>query len=107
MELFKAEIEKLRQRLLEALNDFPMELDLPPTPCVIDLGSERDGMDILGRVNIVRIGPDGKIWDDEGNEFTVNGGQSPYSIEDIMELHRVVLETAQKKLSDAGFNPEE
>ncbi len=107
MDGFKNAIEAVRVRLIEAFLEIPMELDIEPTPCVIEMNTERDGMDILGRVEIVKVTPGGVIWDDEGNSYPIQGGQSPYAIEDIMELHKVVVETAKKKLLDEGFNPEE
>lgn len=105
MDGFKNAIEAVRSKLIEAFMEIPMELEIDPTPCVIDMSTEKDGMGIFGQVEIVKVSPDGVLWDEEGNNYTIQGGKSPYAIEDIMELHKVVLETAKKKLADEGFNP--
>ena len=107
MEQIKNTLKEVREKIIEAFTEFPMEMEIPPTPCVIEMNTERDGIEILGRVQIVKISPGGQIWDDEGNVYSIQGGQSPYAIEDMMELHKVVLVAAQKALKDAGFNTEE
>jgi len=107
MEQLKNIIKEARENLVEAFTDFPMELEIPATPCVIAMNTEGGDITILGRVKIVKIGPLGQIWDDEGSVYSFHNRQFIYAVEDMCELHKVVLEAAKKKLADEGFNEEE
>ena len=91
-----------KAKLTEALTTFPIEMEIPSTPVVIELGIEQDDIEMLGRVNIIKIGEGGTIWDDMGHQFSIAGKQPIHSIESLITLYEVVVAEGSKKLKEYG-----
>jgi hypothetical protein len=93
-------LSQLREDSIVSIKALPLELEIEPTEVVIEMNTERDGMDILGRCTIVKIEPGGKIWDDEGNNFQIDGDQNVYALEDLLKLKRAALAAAIKLMEE-------
>ena len=98
----------LGERLIGMLLSIPECVEFEPVPCVFELHTERDDIELLGRVNIIEIRPGGKLYSDQGDVWELEDVYSPADLWALLKVATASLQKTVKELEEnEGFNKEE
>ena len=88
---------QLREASMASLKALPIGVDIEPTTVVINLNTDRDGIDLYGGIKVVRVEPGCVIIDKNGTRFSLDDTDI-HAVEDIEKLRRAIVAGALKKI---------